>query len=300
MIGLESLQFKVECWQPTGSWLDRSAVTIVEAAIAEGRTGLCTIGIEPWTVPLAIRCVQTGLRCVVLEPAEADAAESAERGWLTALGARTLVISAGHQLLRSQAPAAVAGAGLGLVSPDDPLLQAGLASVVHEVGLAGGADAVLAVPNVAGWEHAWLSATALMRRRLAVVGRLTEQDGANACPDDSFVLSVGISPREADAARRLLAHEEGLLVSRRGATGLAGLVRALREDRAKRPRERRLREVRGAVVVLTGDPLRADDGPPEQADAIATRSVALSELSSGLARLLIEPPGRQADDGTAT
>src|SRR5918992_1150151 len=41
LLGLESMLFKVECWQPTGTWLDRSAVALVAAAVAEGRTGLC-------------------------------------------------------------------------------------------------------------------------------------------------------------------------------------------------------------------------------------------------------------------
>ena len=300
LVGLETLLFKVECWQPTGSWLDRSAAAIVEAAVAEGRAGLCVLGIEPWTVPLAVCCARAGLRCVVLESVERDREAAEEGGWLTALGARTVAVMADGESLRRWAPVAADSAGLHLVLSGDPLLQSGLASAIQEVERAGYADAVLALPSVTGGEHGWLAETALMRRRVAVLGRLTEDIATSTSSADSFVLVNDISPREADAARRLLAREEGLLVSQRGATGFAGLVRALREDRAKRPRERRLRDAASAVVVLTGDPLRAGDGPPVPADAVAARPISLAELSSGLSRLLVEPPGRQAGEGTVT
>ncbi|HZO24969.1 MAG TPA: pyridoxal-phosphate dependent enzyme [Chloroflexota bacterium] len=300
LVGLETLLFKVECWQPTGSWLDRSAAAIVEAAVAEGRAGLCVLGIEPWTVPLAVCCARAGLRCVVLESVERDREAAEEGGWLTALGARTVAVMADGESLRRWAPVAADSAGLHLVLSGDPLLQSGLASAIQEVERAGYADAVLALPSVTGGEHGWLAETALMRRRVAVLGRLTEDIATSTSSTDSFVLVNDISPREADAARRLLAREEGLLVSRRGAAGFAGLVRALRDDRAKRPRERRLRDAASAVVVLTGDPLRAGDGPPVPADAVAARPISLAELSSGLSRLLVEPPGRQAGEGTVT
>lgn len=300
LVGLETLLFKVECWQPTGSWLDRSAAAIVEAAVAEGRAGLCVVGLEPWTVPLAVCCARAGLRCVVLEFTEENRQAAAECGWLTALGARTVAVMADGESLRRWAPVAADSAGLHLVLSGEPLLQSGLASAIQEVERAGYADAVLALPSVTGGEHGWLAETALMRRRVAVLGRLTEDIATSTSSADSFVLVNDISPREADAARRLLAREEGLLVSQRGATGFAGLVRALREDRAKRPRERRLRDAASAVVVLTGDPLRAGDGPPVPADAVAARPISLAELSSGLSRLLVEPPGRQAGEGTVT
>jgi threonine dehydratase len=291
LLGLESLHFKVECWQATGSWLDRSAAALVSHALGEGRTGLCAVGLDAWTVPLAARCARAGLRFVILEPAEAGGAAAAEPGWLAALGTRTVAVEADGSALSVAAAGAAEAAGLRLVSPADPLLEAGLASVIQEVEQAGYADALLALPSVDGGEHRWLAATALMRPRLAVVGSLTEVAGTSAAPDESLVLAVDVSPREADAARRLLAREDSLLVSRCGATGLAGLLRALREDRARRPRERRLRGVTSAVVVLTGDPLPAG-GPPPEADAVSRRPVSLAALASSLARALVEPPGR--------
>ena len=292
LLGLESVAFKVECRQPTGSWLDRSAAALGAAAVAECRAGLCTVGVEAWTLPVAVHCASTDLRFVVLDSAESERHDADQRGWLSALGVRTIAVGADLSELQAVASDASARAGLRLVLPDDPLLQLGLASMIQEVEQAGHADAVLALPEVAGWEHRWLASTALMRRRPAVVGRFGEDVVATTVPDDSFVVTRDISTREADAARRLLAREEGLVTSRRGATGFAGLVRALRDDRAKRPRERRFHDVTSAVVVLTGDPLRASDGPPPEPDAVPRRPVTLASLAADLAKLLVEPPGR--------
>lgn len=322
LLGLEMLSFKVECRQPTGSWLDRSAASLVMAAVHDGRTGLCALGLDAWTLPLAVRCARVGLRFVVLEPigpacaggglAPPEPDRSCERRWLSALGVETIAVEADGPALCAAAPSAVERAGLRLVQPDDPLLQAGLSGLVRQVQGAGGAGPLLAVPGLTGREHSWLATiarrssalplplpdlpTAPTDRPSAVVGTLmssgsvvSSHDGAGG--DAGPVLAVAVSPREADAARRLLAREEGLLVSRTGCAGLAGLVRALREDRARRPRERRLRQVTSAVVV-TGDPIQIDDGPPPEPDAVPRRPVSLDSLQTDLARLLVEPPGR--------
>lgn len=317
LLGLESLRFKVECWQPTGSWLDRSAALIV-AAVAEYRTGLCTVGVDAWSVPLAIRCARAGVRFVVLETADGAAqGQSDERGWLSALGVRTLAVEADVKALREAAVPAAEGAGLHPVAADDPLLHAGLSMLAHEVERAGYAESLLAVPGLTGGEALCLTSiargrsaavplplddlpTASATHPFAVVGTLESRapadsvgDGARiAQGDESLVLSLTVSAREADAARRLLAREEGLVVSRAGGAGLAGLVRALREDRARRPRERRMRGVTSAVVVVTGEPLRAGDAPPPEPDAVPSRPVSLASLVTDLARLLVEPPGR--------
>ena len=320
LLGLESLGFRAECWQPTGSWLDRSAAALVAAAVAEGRTGLCTVGLDAWTLPLAIRCARAGLRLVVLEATAAEGAAPAqpeERGWRSALGVRTVSVEADVQALRAAAPSVADGAGLRLVAPGDPLLHAGLATIVQEVDSDGGADLLLVVPGLTGDEARWLAAAArrpsaavplplddvpaaATTRPWAIVATLGStvpdeaegDDGGSVGPDAAPVLAIAVSVREADAARRLLAREEGLLVSRRGGAGLAGLVRALRADRARRPRERRLRGVTSAVVVVTGDPLRAGDAPPPEPDAVPSRPVSLASLAADLDRLLVAPPGR--------
>jgi len=296
LLGLASLVFKLECRQPSGSWLDRSADAIVASAVAAGRTGLCTVGPDAWTLPLAMRCARAGLRVVVLEPtvdvaADAGPRRSDERAWLSALGVRTVTIEADARAVRAATPGVAAGAGLFWVAPDDPSLDLGLAAAVDEVERAGHADALLALPELTGREARWLARG--IRLFPAVVGRL---EGATACPadhDPSLVVSIAVSVREADAARRLLAREEGLLVSRVGASGLAGLVRALREDRARRPREKRLRGATSAAVILAGGPVWADEAPPPEPDAVPLRPVPLASLTADLARLLVGPPGRR-------
>lgn len=317
LLGLESLLFKVESSQPTGSWLDRSAAALVAETIGAGQTGICAVGVDAWALPLAIRCARAGLRFVILKPTTADPERGAarptepdhsrERRWLSALGTRTFAVEADHSSLQAAARQAVEGSGLRLVLPDDALLQAGLMSLVQAVKLGGHGENLLAMPALTGREQDWLATAGQSAavplpladlpsgpagQPFAVVGTLAPPRSTVSDGDASSVLAVNVSAREADAARRLLAREEGLLVSRQGGSGLAGLVRALREDRTKRPRERRLKGVTSAVVVLTGDPLRAAGDPPPEPDAVMRRPVSLDALQADLARLLVMPPGR--------
>jgi cysteine synthase len=327
LFGLESLNFKVESGQPTGSWLDRSAAMLVSSAVGEGKTGLGLVGIDAWTLPLAVQCARAGLRLVILEAADSAGAAArpglhqvvhrSDRAWLTALGARIIAVEADLASLQDAAPSVIRDAGLRLMTPSEPLLSAGLVEVVREVEMAGCGEDLLVVPALAGREHRWLVAAAERRSRavlllldglappessspVAIVGAFglpsvvvsaaRERDVVDA--QNETVLTVNVTSREAESAQRLLASEEGLLVSRRGGAGLAALVRAMREDRARRPRERRLRQVKAAVIVVTGDPSRAGDGPPLVSDTVLGRPVSLAALSANLSRLLVEPPGR--------
>ena len=330
LLRLDALHFKVEACQPTGSWLDRSAAALVASAVGEGQTGLGVVGVNAWTLPLAVQCARVGLRLVILEPAERDGKGAApgvglpglvdprERGWLAALGARTVAVAADLARLSEAAPSVMRQAGLRPVAASEPSIGAGLLEVLREIDAAGHGQHLLAVPSLTGHEARWLLADhrrrsgavplplddlapSVMGRPVGIVGALglpavaaaADTGGLDAAEaHDGSVPLVSVSVREVEAARRLLAGEEGLLVSRRGGAGLAALVRALREDRARRPRERRLRDVTAAVVVLTGEPMRASDGPPLAADAVQRRPVSLAALSSDLSRLLVEPPGR--------
>jgi threonine synthase len=327
LLGLDSLYVKVESGQPTGSWLDRSAAAAVRSALGSGASGIGVVRAGVWAVPLAVECARAGLRLVVVEPAASPGGgdsqldspvDTVERGWLAVLGARIVDVRADPGELLRAAPSIVSHAGLYPVTGSNPSLRTGLIEVIEEIERAGHERALLAVPNLAGQEFEWLTVAAAERRTAAVplpldglassrttcpfaiVGEIASSPMARIDPTDGAapevwhdpVLAVTVRPREVEAARRLLAREEGLIVSRRGAAGFAALVRALRADRARRLRERRLRDVSSAVVVVTGEPLRAGDGPPAAADAVASRPVSLSELSVNLARLLVEPPGR--------
>lgn len=267
LLGFGSLAFKLESCQPTGSWLDRDAACLVQDALRDGVGGLCMVGDDPLTLPLAIQCARAGLHLLILRCTNAD------DGWLATLGARQVVVDAAPVELASAASEIAAGAGLRLVEPASSGPTAGLEAVAREVAAAGHAASLLAAPALASTEPAAHLLT-------PVLGVLTLLD-----------LDVAITAREAAAARLLLAREEGLIASPTGAAALAVLVRAVREDRARRPRERRFPRDPSAVVVLTGEPPGTACDPPAAADAISGRAVALAELMADPRRLLVQPPG---------
>jgi threonine synthase len=320
LLGFDALAFKLETCQPTGSWLDRAAAALVRQAVAEGVTGLCIVDGEPLVLPLAVQCARAGLRLVVLrsgglgqgdgDRADAPGASTAAAGWLAALGARHVAVQAGPDELVATAGQIAAGAGLRLVGRGEMQIGEGLEAVIAEIEGAGLGGAVLAASTLTGAEPAFLAAiagrhTAAVPLPLddlvgpatgrptcpsAVVGDLQPM-AATGTESSTSVLSVAVTGREADAARVLLAREEGLIVSMAGAAALAALVRAVRDDRARRPRERRFPRQPAAVVVLTGDPPGVAANPPRAADAIPGRAVTLAELVADPLRLLVEPPG---------
>jgi hypothetical protein len=325
LLRLSSLSFKLEVGQPSASWLDRGAGALVGSALSQGASGLGVVAVGPLSLALAVRCARVGLRLVVLVPGGGARStpgrtdRTADQGWLSVLGAQLLTVDASPDQLSEAAPPILADAGLRPVGPDDPLLEAGLATLVDELAQAGLGDDLLALPELTGSEPGWLEAAAARLpalrplpidglgveptpRPFAVVGR---PDAARAGRPDALVgpavaaadeglrtvLRAPVSPREADAARRLLAREEGLLASRRGVAGLAALIRLLREDRGRRPRERRLSGVTSAVVVLTGEPDGVGGAPPVAPDDVAAGPVSLEAVRADLGRLLVEPPG---------
>jgi hypothetical protein len=297
LLGFASLAFKLETCQPTGSWLDRSALGMVERAVAEGATGVCLVGSGPLALPLAVQCARAGLTLVVLYASPPGApmpdaaphasvldaptsAAATSNGWLAALGARENAVAASPGHLGQAASAIARRAGLWPAGADDPPARAGLEAVVAEVLVAIGTADILAVPGLTGHEEACLAA--IFSCPASIVGRL---GGVG-----------GVSVREADAARVLLAREEGLIASQAGAAALAALIRAVRDDRARRPREQRFPRRPTATVVLTGDPPGAGSGPARASDAIERRSVSLGELERAPVRWLLESPDPQAGE----
>ena len=313
LLGIETLTFKLESVQPTGSWLDRSAAVVVREAAGCGWTGLGVVGLGAPTVSLAVQCARAGLRMVVLMPFASGCVPIAHPGvgagalWLDALGVQFVAVDAAEPDVHLTAPASFRQAGLLPVPPDAPMLGAGLLEVLGEVDSAGNHDSLLAVPALTGHEAPWLRTAADARagtmplpldgvaassqsRAFAILGTLGGV-GNESAPGDP-VMTMAVSEREADAARRLLAREEGILASRQGAVAFAAFVRALREDRAKRPRERRLREVKSVVAIVTGDAPGSGDAPQSAADRVPGRVVRLDDLAGGLTRVLAAPPGR--------
>jgi threonine synthase len=310
LLGFDALAFKLEAGQPTGSWLDRDAVLIVGQARQASATGLCLVGPSPLTPALAVQCARAGLRLVTLRPTGGeDVAVPGLDGWLAALGVRQIAVEESSAALRQAAPTIADRAGLWLVTSDACTVSAGLAAVADEIAATGHGESLLAVPALTRCEPVTLAALA-GRRTHAVplpleapatgkAARLPPPFGVVghflpavdlATDDRTAVVSIAVTVREADAARALLAREEGLIASRLGAAGLAAVIRAVRDDRARRPREQRLPRRPAAVVVVTGDPFGSGDGPPRASDTVPSRTVLLAELLAAPGRLLVEPP----------
>jgi len=103
------------------------------------------------------------------------------------------------------------------------------------------------------------------------------------------VIQRPVSCREATAAQRLLAREEGIVASITGAVGLAALIRVILDDRRAAVRERRIPRAVSAVVVITRD--QEAVGSFVTADAPLRQAVSLAEVQPGLARLLATAGG---------
>ncbi|MFN8635655.1 MAG: hypothetical protein U0893_17545 [Chloroflexota bacterium] len=314
LLGLASLTFEVGGLAAERAREDRAAEVVVKAR-SEGVQALVTVGIEPRTTALAEQAGRSGLLLVVLDPLADDVPDhDARRGWLAALGARVIPVLASGDEVRAAAPEIVAAAGLryvstGLVAQESPHpptpshyrgrggdnCPPSTVPAHRERGL-GGEGRRVAVPlTVLSSEPSELPRLVFGGVRVdTIVGSLG--GAVDLAPDDG-VLRASVTPRDADAARTLLAREEGLLVSRPGAAGFAALLGVLRADRGRKPRERQVDPERHVVVVLAGEPCEGGGEPPLAADRLPVRPVPLAELASSLRAVLVEPPGRvtQAD-----
>src|SRR5205823_8655180 len=123
---------------------------------------------------------------------------------------------------------------------------------------------------------------------------VADADEASAVGDGERLTTVTVTVREADAARRLLAREEGIVASRRGVAGLAALIRARREGR--------LAKIRSAVVLLANEIGGAADGPPLALEEVLDgEPLPLDVLCANLRRATLSLPGcelPQAPSGT--
>ena len=301
LLGLNPLRFKLESCQPTGSWLDRGVARIVGSAVD---APLGVVGGGPLGEALAAQCARVGRQLVVLVPANTEVAVAR----LEAFGARIIVVDASLATLQTAAPSILSQIGGRVVDKDDPEIRAGFCELLGELSIESHDDALVALPDLVGREAEWLAETpqdgliavplpldglgfADDRRVHRVVGSLSALAGPLA--GVVGVIRRPVTRREATAAQRLLAREEGIVASITGAVGLAALIRVVQDDRRVPVRERRIPRGVSGVAVITRDLEAAGSLMP--ADALLRRAVSLLEVQTGLARLLVTPGGAHGD-----
>lgn len=303
LLGLGRLWFKLESCQPDGSWLHRGAGQSVGRAIVEGTKSLAVVGGDPFGPALALQAARADLPVILFLPE--DDALPPDTTWAIALGARPVRVACDGDTLRAMLPDVAAGAGLRYVDRADADVQEGLRDVMAEIAAqAGGSPVdVLAIGTLLGQEGNWLASwtptgtaselvplRARKRQRRQQTGIVMQGQcvGPGAAASTTFdgpqPWAAVVTTREADAARRLLAREEGLLASRRGVAGLAALMRA--------GREKVLPPGGSAVVILAQEIGGAGDGPPLAVDETPlSEPVPLEQLGALLRHGILARPG---------
>lgn len=279
--------------------------------VEDGRdAGLLAVGTEPATMRLALAAARAGTTLVVLMPAGAE--RTVATSWVKAIGARLLPVDVTAEELQAVAPGIATDAGMRLIDATGPgVVTLNRESAIRERGHAyvlAGPRHLLSVPAPKPIALPLLSAEPTARRsrrqRLpisTILGVEAAEIGDAALgleqvpePSPDGLLTVPVTPREAEAARRLLAREEGLLVSRRGALGLAASVIAVtRGDPIRRlPRTSR-------VILRLGDEAEAlSQGPPLAADeAVTVSPMSLDALQDSLRRALLMAPDSRTPGG---
>jgi hypothetical protein len=283
LLGLERLWFKLEGGQPAGSWLDRGADLVV--ADAAGTRGLLATGSAPFGPALALHATRAGLAVHLFVAPEAT--DSPDVRWAAALGARVWRVACETAALEARLPDVAAASGWHSVGPEHPRLRETLHDLLAEAsGQAGEVPEIVAISGLLSTEGCWLAAgdapSLVVQGTLGAYAQAGELESAGP----RLVLAP-VSLREADAARRLLAREEGLIASRRGVAGLVGLIRARRN-----PADRRLSKLKSAIVLLANEVGGWEDGPPAALDeALVGEPITLDALCTDLRGALLRPPG---------
>jgi threonine synthase len=273
LLRLEHLEFKLETANPTGSWLDRGSVAAIQRARELGRRRVAAIGAGTLARSLAAYAARGGLRYTVLcsGPCAPDAFEA-----LRAYGARVVEVSAPQAALDRAARGLERRTGLSFVHPEDPFLAEGqktLGLELAELSPGGPPDVVVLAAETEHERLALAKGFGEWRAAgLALVAPAILRVRTGPCAEDER-WTIAAETREAEAARRLLAEEEGLLVG--SGAALAGLVRAVRSGRVAR-------DARIAVILTDRRP-----GPTAAPDR-AGRGPIRSTLR-GLPRILSDP-----------
>jgi threonine synthase len=304
LLGLATLWFKADGSQPSGSWADRGVARAIAAARRADAAGLIALGGGPLGSALALAAARAALRLLIVLPDGEPASD--DDAWAVALGAHPIRVASDRAGLEECLPALAREADLWPIVPRAAELRDGLLDAIREAVNQRSDQPVdvVAVALLLGSEGHWLTpvmlptipepepVTSRRRRRarrptsgIVLAGRY---DGSTvAVPPDydgPQPWDIAITAREADAARRMLAREEGLLASRRGVAGLAALMRAARA--------KALPQGGSALVMLANEIGGAGDGPPLAVDEAPRRApLPLADVAASLRRAAVMPPG---------
>ena len=247
LLRLERLAFKLEAANPTGSWIDRGTVALVQRAREAGVRRVAVLAHGGLATSTARYAARAGLRTTIVAaegpaadgPAAEGPAASLDTGLAIRAGARLIGVPARPRTLATALRRAAVATGTVLVNADDPVWAAGLRTLAFElvdtepvdtelIDADGGLAPDLVViasrtgaegPALAAGFRAWRQAGLLEREPAVLVVR----HGSTSTPNGLVVDS-----RDAGAACRLLVEEEGIAASPSSAAALAGVVRRAR------------------------------------------------------------------------
>ena len=313
LLRLERLAFKLESANPTGSWVDRGTVALIQhareagvrraAVLADGglavsaaryaaraSIGVTVVaaderGLAPDAAPVERESSETGSAGANLHPVRSEGAAlastaSREVALAIGAGARLVEVRARPSMLAAALRRAAGENGMMLVEPEHPVWAAGLRTLAFELAGPenGPSPDLVVIASGTGHEGQALAAGFRAWRRAGLADRepavLAVRLGPTSSPN-----GLVVDARDAGAARRLLAEEEGIAASPASAAALAGVVRLSRAGEIA-PGAR--------VVVVLADEHRGL-GAPAAADPHQVGRVTSGVAPGDLARVLARP-----------
>jgi len=228
LLGLEQLFFKLESLNPSGDWDDRGSAAGVQRAKELGcrAVGVVWDGFSQASLPAY--AARAGLGCYILTAQDVPAHPSPPT---TGFGQRLVHVRAPYDALRQASRGLDGVAGVYFVNPDDPFRAEGLKTLAFELAEQcpqGPPDCVVVGQRSA--RDLWTLLKGFREWREAGLGDL-EPSVIVAGSIDGALREGPPNDREVEAARRLLAAEEGLSVSADSAAAFVGLVREARAGR---------------------------------------------------------------------
>jgi len=280
-LGLESLYFKYEGLNPSGSFKDRGMVVATAKAIEAGARVLLCASTGNTSASASAYAAHCGLRAVVMVPAGGVAAGKLAQA--LAYGAQIVVVKGSFDEAFALVRRAASEPGIALVNSVNPYRIHGQQPAAFELAEALGqmpSELFIPVGNAGNITAYWRGFCELQRRAGGSLPVLHGAQAAGAAPivrgkavprprtvasairignpaswmnavaarDESGGTIEAVTDREIMAAHRRLSREEGLLVEPASAASVALLV--------KRAQQSKVHPDKPIVCVLTGNGLK--------------------------------------------